>query len=266
MRPLLLAVFTLAAALMLAGHASAPASADLPARAAAVCADFPNQAAAQKAANTRDADGDGIYCEDLPCPCAGPNGGSTSPQPTAPSRRPKLRASINLAPWTKRTGCRVRGALPDHACTPGARFKYATKSKVCRPGYSSAVRHVTDATKRAVYEAYGMTRRFNGANGEVDHLQSGSASANPSDHLRSSVVGISSNSHSGWVIDHLVSLEIGGTNSTANLFPQRVKTSRRKDRLENYLHDQVCSGRMKLRDAQHAIASDWVAAATRAGL
>jgi Protein of unknown function (DUF1524) len=37
---------------------------------AATCADFPNQAAAQEAANTRDSDGDGVYCESLPCPCS----------------------------------------------------------------------------------------------------------------------------------------------------------------------------------------------------
>jgi hypothetical protein len=32
------------------------------ATASAVCADYPNQAAAQRAADTVDADGDGIYC------------------------------------------------------------------------------------------------------------------------------------------------------------------------------------------------------------
>lgn len=31
---------------------------------------LPNQAAAQAAGDTRDADGDGIYCESLPCPCS----------------------------------------------------------------------------------------------------------------------------------------------------------------------------------------------------
>lgn len=40
------------------------------ARATATCADYPNQAAAQRAADTLDADGDGIYCEGLPCPCS----------------------------------------------------------------------------------------------------------------------------------------------------------------------------------------------------
>jgi endonuclease YncB( thermonuclease family) len=43
---------------------------------AAVCADYANQAAAQQAADTRDADHDGIYCEALPCPCSSAAGGS----------------------------------------------------------------------------------------------------------------------------------------------------------------------------------------------
>jgi hypothetical protein len=43
---------------------------------AAMCADYPNQAAAQQARDTRDADGDGIYCESLPCPCSTAKGGS----------------------------------------------------------------------------------------------------------------------------------------------------------------------------------------------
>lgn len=41
------------------------------------CADYPNQAAAQRAADTRDADGDGIYCESLPCPCLKKAGGNS---------------------------------------------------------------------------------------------------------------------------------------------------------------------------------------------
>ncbi len=37
---------------------------------AATCADYSNQADAQNAGDTLDADGDGIYCESLPCPCS----------------------------------------------------------------------------------------------------------------------------------------------------------------------------------------------------
>ena len=55
---------------------------------AAICSDYPNQAAAQRAADTRDADGDGVYCESLPCPCVRPGDGGR-PRPTSP---PKPRA------------------------------------------------------------------------------------------------------------------------------------------------------------------------------
>jgi hypothetical protein len=61
------------------------------AHASATCADYPNQAAAQRAADTVDADGDGIYCESLPCPCLMPGddgGGGADPAPT-PTPDPK---------------------------------------------------------------------------------------------------------------------------------------------------------------------------------
>jgi hypothetical protein len=51
--------------------------------AAATCSDYATQADAQRAADTRDADGDGIYCESLPCPCSG-SGGTSSPPPPPP--------------------------------------------------------------------------------------------------------------------------------------------------------------------------------------
>ncbi len=60
---LLLAVIALAV-----WPAAAPAG-NPTAHAAATCADYPNQKAAQEAADTVDADGDGIYCESLPCRC-----------------------------------------------------------------------------------------------------------------------------------------------------------------------------------------------------
>ena len=48
------------------------------------CSDFSTQADAQRAANTRDADGDGVYCESLPCPCL-KKGGSKSTPTAAPN-------------------------------------------------------------------------------------------------------------------------------------------------------------------------------------
>jgi hypothetical protein len=65
------------------------AAAAPPAEAAlgASCADYATQAEAQRAADTRDGDGDGVYCEALPCPCAGPSAPAERPAPsTAPLR------------------------------------------------------------------------------------------------------------------------------------------------------------------------------------
>src|SRR3954471_20301356 len=83
---------------------------------AKTCADYANQAAAQTAHDTRDGDGDGIFCEALPCPCLKPGGAAPAPQPTAPAVAPPklvLGVSQALHPVAKRSGCRVRGALPD---------------------------------------------------------------------------------------------------------------------------------------------------------
>ena len=50
-----------------------------PVASAATCSDYSTQAEAQRAADTRDADGDGVYCETLPCPCLGPGEGDDKP-------------------------------------------------------------------------------------------------------------------------------------------------------------------------------------------
>jgi hypothetical protein len=226
-----LTLTALAAIIAIGGFAGSSTSAQQTpaAHAAATCSDFPNQAAAQRAHNTRDADGDGIYCENLPCPCSTASGSSGSaPAPTL--ARIKLGPSVLLGRWSQRTACQVNGPLPDRQCTPGARFKYATKAKVCRPGYSGPVRNVSAASKNKVYAAYGLSAHFNGTTGEVDHL---------------------------------VSLEVGGSNSRANLFPEAATPppgSHEKDRLENRLHQEVCSGQTTLAHAQKLIATDWVTA------
>jgi 5-methylcytosine-specific restriction endonuclease McrA len=134
-----------------------------------------------------------------------------------------------MGPWTKRTGCHRRGPLPDAACTPGARYSRVGKRRVCTPGYAGSVRNVPESRKRAVYAAY-SSPHYNGRTGEVDHL---------------------------------VSLELGGSNSISNLFPEPAEPrpgSHEKDRLENRLHSEICSGEISLGRAQRVIATDWVKA------
>jgi hypothetical protein len=63
-------------------------------------------------------------------------------------------------------------------------------------------------------------------------------------------------------IDHLVSLELGGDNGVENEWPQPYEPrpgAHEKDLVENWLNAQVCSGKMELKEAQRAIATDWYA-------
>jgi hypothetical protein len=135
--------------------------------------------------------------------------------------------SVLLAARTKTSGCRVRSTLQDSACTPGATFKGVTTAQVCTLGYSSRVRLVSSSTKRDVYREY----------------------------------GIASHSPGQYEVDHLVSLELGGSNSIANLWPEAANPTpgfHQKDLVENYLHNQVCDGHISLQQAQHKIATNWL--------
>ena len=61
-------------------------------------------------------------------------------------------------------------------------------------------------------------------------------------------------------IDHIISLEIGGSNDIANLYPEPGSgpaSYHVKDKLENRLHKLVCDGSMTLHAAQMGIARNW---------
>jgi hypothetical protein len=120
--------------------------------------------------------------------------------------------------------------VPRRSLTPGAAFAVGT-ARICVSGYSASVRNVPQAEATAVYDRYG-----------VRHV--------PYAHE----------------VDHLVSLEIGGSNAVANLWPEPYAGrwgARTKDVLENRLHELVCSGRLALHKAQRIEARDWVAAYRR---
>ena len=128
---------------------------------------------------------------------------------------------------TKTSGCQVQGALPDPACTPGAIFANATTDQICQSGYASSVRNVPTSEKDQAYAEYGITSHYSGQ----------------------------------YEVDHLVSLELGGSNDIANLWPEAANPTpgfHQKDKVENYLHDQVCSGKIALHDAQVEIATNWL--------
>jgi hypothetical protein len=61
-------------------------------------------------------------------------------------------------------------------------------------------------------------------------------------------------------LDHIIPLEIGGSNAENNLFvefAEPIPGFHEKDKLENYLHDHVCNGEINIDYAQQRIAQDW---------
>jgi hypothetical protein len=116
---------------------------------------------------------------------------------------------------------------PDPKLTPGATVPGVTATQVCKPGYATSVRSVSSAEKAEVYRRYG----------------------------EQNVTGRDE-------VDHFISLEIGGSNDVTNLWPEPYAPApgaHEKDKVENYLHAQVCSGAMTLPQAQQAIRNDWYA-------
>lgn len=127
--------------------------------------------------------------------------------------------------------------LPDRAKTPGETRGPLPLSELCRSGHATHVRReLSDGEwiklKRVVYARYGIT-----------HHQRGE-----------------------YEVDHLISLELNGSNGLSNLFPQTQRTlwsAAVKDRLENVLHKNVCRGEMTLEAADTAIATNWIEAYKR---
>jgi hypothetical protein len=76
--------------------------------------------------------------------------------------------------------------------------------------------------------------------------------------------GITSRAPGEYEVDHLISLELGGSNAIQNLWPESFLTqplnAHVKDELENKLHSLVCDGKVPLEEAQKAIATNWVQA------
>jgi hypothetical protein len=120
--------------------------------------------------------------------------------------------------------------LPDPRLSPGLALDVSTTT-LCTPGYPATVRHVPESEKKAVYREYGIPYR----------------------------PGIGRD----YEVDHLISLELCGSKDIRNLWPQIYHVAlgaHQKDWLENYLHREVCAGRLDLGEAQREISSDWVKA------
>lgn len=154
------------------------------------------------------------------------------PKPSNATTRPATRATTAVASGVVLDANGYNSAAPmmpnpNPNLTPGDALE-VTAADICVRGYSKKVRNVPQRLKEQVYRAYGITSRQKGE----------------------------------YEIDHLVSLELGGSNSVRNLWPESYKTptwnAHTKDRLENYLHQRICSGQEDIKEAQREIAVDWI--------
>jgi hypothetical protein len=170
---------------------------------------------------------------------------TVSPTPApSPSSSHALVEVANPGDVTDTTGvadktCRLRGMLPDPACTPGGIDPGITAAVLCDPGYSPRYYRPSPSefarSKDAALTVYGL----------------------PQDTVAQ--------------YDHLVNLDLAGDNDRANLWPQPGGTPNIKDGVERRLHNWVCkvsglAAERRLGEAQRAIATNWTTAEARLGL
>ena len=138
---------------------------------------------------------------------------------------------------------------PNSTLTPRAVFAGVTVEQICKPGYANGsdvsntghgVRYVPRSVKWAVFKAY---------------------------------LGKVPDKTGNYEVDHLISLELGGSNVQKNLWPESCLTdpynAHVKDKLENRMHALVrkclkekghAAATALLKQFQHEISTDWVAA------
>ncbi len=153
------------------------------------------------------------------------------------SARPRalVTAKLHLAAWTvvalmlcpRWFAVAAESAMPNRLLTPGATLSVSAND-ICFRGYSRLVRNVPSPFRREIYNEY-----------HVENL--------PGKHE----------------LEHLIPLELGGSNDRRNLWPEPYHitwNAHVKDVLERKLHTRVCARKLSLREAQRAIATDWIAA------
>lgn len=147
---------------------------------------------------------------------------------------------IAISAASAETGCRLEaalcaklapGSLNDMDKTPGD-VRTTDANVICHQK-TSTIRNVSAKTKKQAFALYSLTRT------------------------------------TGWCkaknceIDHLISLELGGSNDIKNLWPQPYAgkwNARGKDKLENVLHRLICDGTITPEEAQDQISHDWISA------
>lgn len=133
--------------------------------------------------------------------------------------------------FTQALAATVAATYPDPKLTPGAYDPNISQANIqqtiCVSGSTKDTRHVSEKTKRQVYEMYDL---------DYEKL------------------------HGKYEVDHFVSLELGGLNDISNLWPQRYLPkpgAREKDVVETHLKRSICAGKLTLDQGRMIVKQDW---------
>jgi len=114
---------------------------------------------------------------------------------------------------------------PNPQLTPGDILE-TNITIICTVGYTATVRDVPLSVRKYVFQEYGK---------EYPQL------------------------FGTYEVDHFIPLELGGSNDITNLWFEPAPGYKLKDKVENWLHDQVCKHGMNISEAQNIIVDDWYA-------
>jgi hypothetical protein len=141
----------------------------------------------------------------------------------------KTGRTVLLGRRTQTSKC-VRSVRPDRACSPGAYYSRLTRRVICASRFrTGSIRNVPQSEKFHVEREYGMAATYYGRTIEIDHI---------------------------------VPLELGGSNAIANLFPEPGSGAANyhvKDEVENRAKAEVCDGHLSLHAARQGFARNWEA-------
>jgi hypothetical protein len=137
---------------------------------------------------------------------------------------------VCLPRWQRSDGA-VAFSLPNHALTPGM-TRPVELDTVCSANENDDLDpEVPQQTRKAVFQEYGISME---------------------------------RSAKDFQVDYLISPQLGGTDDVRNLWPQSYQektwNAHAKDVLERHLSQMVCEKKITLAQAQHEIASNWIAA------
>jgi hypothetical protein len=171
-----------------------------------------------------------------PTPVASTPAGPAVPVPRV-TTRPRATPTASTAQPSRAERLLAGGiVLPNRRLTPGAVNALVTQASIhqtiCLTGYTRTIRPSSSYTTALKRDQLAAGYSYRGDLSTSDYEE-----------------------------DHLISLELGGSpTSVKNLWPEpylAAEGARVKDKIENRLHDLVCSGRLSLRVAQAAIAANW---------